>query len=256
MVAASATDDHDEDHHKCACEARKYGVSISCTSLNVMLVEKAIEHLQLPSNNCNATKNACPGHFFLLQAHHDFCPHDVLPAAAEKLIHDYEDNYEECEIARQYDVSLPNCEPVSCADPSLFTNAVTTLANNNCNTTCGSPVCKAAIQTLLMGHDSCDHDELTEEAEKGLHDYEEACEDFLCNTRTSLYDPSKEVCPGDVHDDDHRILAATKSDDDVKLDVVIGIVCGIGLLLIGVAGAMVFLIQREKKGKPVFAALV
>ena len=84
---ASETDDHHDghhDHHKCVCEARELGLSISCTPLQMMLVEGAIEYLTNSTNDC-MSQNKCPGHFLILQAHHDFCAHDVLPTEAEKV---------------------------------------------------------------------------------------------------------------------------------------------------------------------------
>ena len=250
-VHASGDDDHGHDdhaHEKCACKMHDYGVAVSCTALNMYLVEGAISYLQNATNNC-ATKDACKGHYFLLQSHHDFCPHDVLPPAAEKALHDYEDFYEDCHIPRQYDVSLPNCASVSCKNPQLFLDAVSTLKANNCNTTCTSNICTTAIQTVLMGHDTCEEDELPQSAEEALHDYEEVCEDQLCNTVTKIYDPEEEHCPGHAHG------SSSSSDDEVKLDVLIGIVCAIGAVLFAFVGVTAYMAHMEKKGRPVFAAL-
>ena len=102
-----------------------------------------------------------------------------------------------------------------------------------------------------MGHDTCDEDDLPSIAEKALHDYEESCEDQLCNSRTTFYDPSKESCPGD------GVKASAKSDDDeVKLDVLIGVVCAVGALVLGLVGFVAYMANRERKGKPIFTALV
>ena len=252
VVVASVHDHHDHhDHHKCVCEARELGVGISCTSLNMMMVEGSIAYLTNVTNKCN-TIEACPGHYLILQAHHDFCPHDVLPIEAEKIIHDFEDLYKDCEIPRQYNPKLTNCPAVGCKDPSLFTNAVDVLKNNNCNASCSSQTCINAIRTVLMGHDTCEEDELPSVAEKALHDYEEACEDVLCNSRTSLYDPTKEVCPGDVAS---KPTIVKDNDDEVKLDVLIGVVCGIGAVVLGLLGTLIYMAKMEKKGKPFFAPL-
>ena len=253
-TSASEDDHHHDDHHDheaCACRGRELGVGISCTSLNMLSVNAAIAYLEDPANKCNQTE-ACPGHYFLLQSHHDFCPHDVLPAAAEKALHDFEDYYEDCEIARQYDSKLTNCPQVDCHDRKAFTDAADVLANNQCNVTCNSNICKGAIRTVLMAHDTCDEDDVPESVEKALHDYEEACEDYLCNSRTKVYDPRTEVCPGDsnnpyvVHDDG----------DNVKMDVLVGVVCGIGVVVLALAGFVAFLAKREKAGRPVWKPLV
>ena len=45
-------------------------------------------------------------------------------------------------------------------------------------------------------------------------------------------------------------------DDDVKIDVLIGVVVGIGVVVLGLVAAVAFIAFREKRGKPVFAALV
>ena len=45
-------------------------------------------------------------------------------------------------------------------------------------------------------------------------------------------------------------------DDDVKIDVLIGVVVGIGVVVLGLVAAVAFMAFREKRGKPVFAALV
>ena len=46
-------------------------------------------------------------------------------------------------------------------------------------------------------HDNCDEDDLTQEAEEGLHDLEEVCEAINCNSGSKDVDPF--VC---VEDDD------------------------------------------------------
>jgi hypothetical protein len=47
-----------------------------------------------------------------------------------------------------------------------------------------------------MGHDTCDESALPIVVEKALHDYEDSCEDVLCNSGSTTYDPSKETCEG------------------------------------------------------------
>ena len=52
-------------------------------------------------------------------------------------------------------------------------------------------------------------------------------------------------------------LVVKKDDDDeVKLDVLIGVVVAIGAVTLGLVAAVSYMAAREKRGKPVFAALV
>ena len=206
------TDDHGDDHadeeehahghghHICACEAKEFGFGISCTALNMNLVKGVMQHLEDPANNCN-TSMACEPEYVVLQTHHDFCPHDVLPTDAEKVLHDFEDFYSDCIIPRSYDPSLPNCPAVECGNADLFKQAAAVLENNDCSSSCDNAQCKDAIKTILMGHDTCDESALPIVVEKALHDHEDACEEFLCNSRTTPYDPADEVCDGE---EDHE----------------------------------------------------
>ena len=52
-----------------------------------------------------------------------------------------------------------------------------------------SATCKAAIKTVLMYHDTCPEDSLPDTIERALHDYEEPCEDHLCNSASAVFDP-------------------------------------------------------------------
>ena len=70
---------------------------------------------------------------------------------------------------------------------------------------CASAACKAAFQTVLMAHDSCNDEELPPLLETQLHFYEEACEAQLCNTIDAPYDLATQAaaCDDDHDDDDH-----------------------------------------------------
>ena len=193
------------------------------------LVKGVMDYLIDPANNCNSSMT-CEPEYVVLQTHHDFCPHDVLPEDAEKVLHDFEDYYNDCIIPRTYDPSLPNCAAVDCSNSALFTEAAAVLESLSCNVTCDNAQCKAAIKTILMGHDTCDESALPTVVEKALHDYEDACEDYLCNSRTTPYDPATEVCEGD----EAVVFPSTSSDDDDdKIDALIGVCVGIGVVLLG-----------------------
>merc|ERR1712048_852683 len=114
-------------------------------------------------------------------------------------IHDFEEKYEDCFIPRQFNPDLSACPKVDCKASDSFTKAAETLAVSACDTSCASDECKTAFQTILSGHDNCEEDDLPSGVENALHDYEDACEDVQCNTRSTPYNPDEEVC--DDHDD-------------------------------------------------------
>lgn len=189
-------DDHDHDHahgHKCACEAKEFNFTISCDDLGTTEIESAIEFLKNPANDCKE-KMKCEREYLILQAHHDHCPSDVLPKDAEKDFHDFQDSYSDCMIVRQYNAKLSDCAKVDCTDSAAFTKAAADLKDNDCMTSCDSDVCVSAIQTILMGHDTCGEGEVPIEVEKALHDYEEICEANLCNTSSGPVDIFQETC--------------------------------------------------------------
>merc|ERR1711959_179403 len=204
-------DHHDHAHEKCACLAKEYGVTLSCD--DVKQVQTSIDFLEDAANDCNGTaSDACKKEYFILQSHHDHCPHDALPESNEKAIHDFEEKYEDCFIPRQFNPDLSACPKVDCKASDSFTKAAETLAASACDTSCASDECKTAFQTILSGHDNCEEDDLPSGVEKALHDYEDACKDVLCNTRSTPYNPDEEVC-GD-HDDDEDHGDKDHSDED------------------------------------------
>ena len=53
------------------------------------------------------------------------------------------------------------------------------------------------------------------------------------------------------------VAVSTKSDDDEeKLDVLIGVVCAVGAIVLGLVAFVGYMASMEKKGKPIFTALV
>lgn len=197
-----ADDHHDHDHkeekkedahghHKCACEAREQGWKIDCVDKAAM--QAAQDHLNKEENHCDE-KNKCTKEFLILQAHHDHCPHDSVPTGAEKLIHQVEKAYTSCEIPRQFNKDFSACPAVKCTDKAGFEAAAKALKDNNCTTSCKSDVCKSNFQTILSGHDNCEEDELPTAVEEALHDFEESCEDNLCNTLDKPYFADGEKC--------------------------------------------------------------
>ena len=161
-------------------------------------------------------EEACHQAYMLFQAHHDHCDHHVLPTELEGKLHVYEHDFEDCFIRRQYDADMEKCPAVDCADADAMQAATTTLGAS-CSNDCTSAACKNAIQLVLMAHDTCDESLLPSNVEVALHDFEEICEDKLCNTADA---PFVLTCEEDDHDDheddhaDHEDDHADHEDDD------------------------------------------
>ena len=125
----------------------------------------------------------CKHNYWLMQMHHDHCPHDALDESIENGLHDFEEFYKDCTIDRLYDPSKDDCPSVSCSSVNVdLADAVTTLTNSNCNTDCSSTTCKDMFQRILMAHDTCEESQLPTDLETGLHSFEDACEKHICNT--------------------------------------------------------------------------
>ena len=52
---------------------------------------------------------------------------------------------------------------------------------------CNSTASGAAFTTIAAFHDTCEHDDVPEFVEAGIHDYEESCEAYLCNSVEAGY---------------------------------------------------------------------
>ena len=195
------SDGHEEEGHddhghgaSCACVAEAANWTLDCSS--VAPVSAAMAYLQA---NCNETmvadmiegepdEEACHQNYMLMQAHHDFCPHSSLPPAFEAAMHDFEELFEDCHIDRQFDPALAVCTKIDCADSDAPLKSIGTL-QASCTEDCSSDECVKAFQTVLMAHDTCDEDLLPITLEKALHDFEEVCEDALCNSVEEAFQP-------------------------------------------------------------------
>ena len=136
----------------------------------------------------------CKHNYWLMQMHHDHCPHDALDESIEKGLHDFEDFYTDCTINRLYDPSKDDCPSVSCSSVNVdLADAVTTLTNSNCNTDCSSTTCKDTFQRILMAHDTCAESQLPTDLETGLHSFEDACEEHICNAVSAPSSSSSKV---------------------------------------------------------------
>eukprot|EP00793_Prasinoderma_coloniale_P000400 PRCOL_00005384-RA len=192
-----ASGPHPADEHEhgesCACVANEMGFAIDCE--NTAPVVAALDYLEA---NCQtemlvskseADEEVCHMNYYILQSHHDFCPHHDLPLEAETKLHLYEDNFEDCEIARQFDEDLEACPPVADCSDSAKLLADIAILDTQCIEDCSSDACAAAFQSVLMAHDTCDEDLLPITLEVALHDFEEVCEDALCNSASEPFSP-------------------------------------------------------------------
>jgi len=210
---------NDDFEGKCVCQARAHNWKLDC--LTMAPIEAAVDYLKTHAN-CKpyATKDAvptgcvakvkppqdCQDNYYLMQAHHDHCLHDQLPTDIEKALHDFEHNYDDCFVKRQYNSALSACPAVTCSSQAPLNQAIVDLdAGCNTKSLCdASATCKAAIKTVLMYHDTCPEDSLPDTIERALHDYEEPCEDHLCNSASAAFDPyaeasdTSEYCVGKI----------------------------------------------------------
>ena len=169
------------------CEAVEHGWSIDCS--NIAVVVDALNYLLEPTNGCAfedaADDEACHQNYHVMQAHHDFCPHHDLDEAGdvETIIHDFEQLYDDCSIGRMYDPELAMCPEVDCSDSDAMFAVVDTIRSDACATSCTGD-CEAAFQTILHVHDVCEEEQIPTLLETSLHDFEELCEEHLCNSVT------------------------------------------------------------------------
>ena len=63
--------------------------------------------------------NACAQAFYIIQAHHDYCPHDTLTRYEEELFHEWESKCEGCTIRRKYNAALNACPVIDCSDTTV-----------------------------------------------------------------------------------------------------------------------------------------
>ena len=208
LLGVANAQDHGHDHDSvevCGCAAKEedHPFSTDCKNKAALAASwKALSACEKSKKGCQESKDSkgmmvCKGAFFHLQFAHDWCPHDTLTEAQEKGIHDWEDYCVECAVSKPYNPKFKDCVKPKCEDASVAKKAFDTLKAK-----CTDPkkCCKDTEQTdawttVMSYHDLCDHDDVPEYIEKAFHDYEEACEDFGCNSVDKGYDGSK--CPGE-----------------------------------------------------------
>lgn len=162
----------------CACVAEDLGFTIDCADTQTMLASMAY----LNANGCASVcdSEGCVLNYYIVQAHHDYCPEADIPEEIEDGFHDFDTSCSGCDIKRDYVEGAPDCPVPNCEDGSgndAYTNAIAT----GCNLDCSSDTCRDLFFTLRTVHDSCDHDALTPASEEGLHDLERPCAAQICN---------------------------------------------------------------------------
>ena len=84
---------------------------------------------------------------------------------------------------------------IDCSDTATMMQAFNDLVANSCNasaTACEQTSCKRDYFIIQSHHDFCDHDQVPEAIEDGLHDFEGVCEDCIIRRQ---YNPSLPQCP-------------------------------------------------------------
>ena len=193
-ITLAAEEEHEHGGHICGCEAEELGFEIDCTNQDVML--DALKTLQ--DNNCvsdcGGEDGPCFKSFLIVQSHHDHCLHGEVPEEVEDNFHGLEKSCREfeCLIGKKYDADLPDCPPSKCDDSG--NNAHAELKANGCEADCSTEICSANYKILRSEHDNCAEDTLTLEAETGLHDFEELCEEQNCNALRPGLDDEQTEC--------------------------------------------------------------
>jgi len=184
----------DEFEGMCVCQAAKHGWQLDCSKK--AKISEAVANLEKKAA-CKAKgpPKDCEDNYYVMQAHHDHCLHDKLPSGIEKKLHDYEHFYTDCFVKRQFNAKLTQCAKVTCTDSVAMTNAIVTLkACAKTKAACAATACAAAVKVVLMAHDTCSEKQLPTDLETALHDYEEPCEDELCNSAAAAFDPYATKC--------------------------------------------------------------
>jgi len=182
----------------CVCQAQANGWTLTCS--DTASIQAAVDYLEAtPACQADDPPKACIDKYYVMQAHHDHCLHDELPADIEKTLHDYEAFYSDCFVKRQFDDHLSACPAVDCNDAAALTAAIS-LLTGNCLTeeACAAEDCSAAIKTVLMAHDTCPENLLPNNLETALHNHEDPCHEVLCNSASGPFDPYLDACSAEV----------------------------------------------------------
>eukprot|EP00588_Corethron_pennatum_P005516 CAMPEP_0194292360 /NCGR_PEP_ID=MMETSP0169-20130528/45462_1 /TAXON_ID=218684 /ORGANISM="Corethron pennatum, Strain L29A3" /LENGTH=373 /DNA_ID=CAMNT_0039040519 /DNA_START=17 /DNA_END=1138 /DNA_ORIENTATION=+ len=177
------------DEEPCACMAEEHDFTIDCKDTAGML--NSLTELKTRTCATNCSSPECVKHYYVIQAHHDYCPEEDIPEEIEDGFHDYDQGCTHCAIKRLFTEGAPSCPIPNCEDNS-GNEAYVSMMDNNCLTDCSTDVCREHYFMLRAAHDSCDHDVLSTASEKGLHDMEVPCAAQLCNQ--AIGDDNQLVC--------------------------------------------------------------
>jgi hypothetical protein len=187
-VATLANEDSPET---CACEAKKFGFTIDCTTAGHQAQLDALGVLAAKSCDKDCSSEECHKNFILVQSHHDFCLFGDVPELSEDAFHIYEGKCEECRIVKKRDPDLIDCPPAKCDDSG--DKAFQGLIANNCSTACSTDACAGFYQILRVEHDRCHHDTISPLSESGLHEYEDPCASVSCNPLSADADVASQL---------------------------------------------------------------
>lgn len=174
----------------CGCVARSQGWIIDCGQ--VATVGAALAYLE--TNACNAAKcrtdARCRQSFFVLNAHHDYCPDDALPTMIEEGVHAFETFCDQCAVLRRFDPAFPVCRSPTCSNLDSVVAAVAAMVAANCTADCSVGNCPANYRQLRAAHDLCAESDLPEAAENAIHVFEGPCQAHTCNAAVAPFDPN------------------------------------------------------------------
>jgi len=194
-------DDHNMKKHSCACEAQEFKFKIDCTDAAQMAT--ALNTIKTKGCAADCTVAECEKNYLIVQSHHDFCREDQISEDLEKSFHDYDQSCKKwvCDI-KKYVEGAETCPDPNCTDKS-GDEAYGRMLAAGCKDACDTADCKKDYLTLVSVHDSCPHDTLSETAEKGLHDMEDACQKlYKCNVKDA--DKYSSTCEEDDHNHDAK----------------------------------------------------
>lgn len=221
-------DDHDDHVEQCACVAKELGFVIDCKNQSAM----STAYKLLTDNSCNAAKcktdAACKQAYFLVQAHHDHCLSDQVPKDIEGGLHSFEAFCEGCTVSKQFTPSRAVCPKVACNAAATFTAAHAYLTANNCSSACGSGKCAANFRLIRAAHDTCEHDDVPQDVEVAIHEFEDACAAQECNTVAAAFTPA---CTDD-HDHEGTTTAPTSDAHQRHVDLstaTVAVVAGVAI---------------------------
>ncbi len=179
----------------CACVAEDLGFAIDCSNTDAMMDAMNLLNSNGCANECSS--ELCMLNYYIIQAHHDFCPEATIPEVIEDSFHDFDTSCKACDITRDFVEGAPDCPLANCGDTS-GNDAYASLISDGCNMDCSSDICSDLFFTLRVVHDDCPHDVLSRAAEDGLHDLERPCAQHICNRPNSK--SSQLVCDNHGHD--------------------------------------------------------